>query len=86
MNIQKELFDIFQNKKSDFDLYEQLRGFIEKVEHNAKGTENAKFYEVLVKLSNSINNAGYEERRSSDIALLSQESSKISSKYEEFLS
>lgn len=86
MNIQKELFEIFQNKRSDFELYEQLTLFIKKVEHNTKGIENARFYEVLVKLSNSINNAGHEERRSADISFLNSERSKISDKYEDFLS
>jgi len=86
MNIQKELFEIFQKKRNDFELYEQLTSFIEKVEHNIKGKENAKFYEVLVKLSNSINNAGHERRRSDDISFLSSERHKISSTYEEFLS
>ena len=85
MNTQKELFEIFQKKRNDFELYEQLTLFIKKVEHNAKGQENAKFYEVLVKLSNSINNAGHEERRSADISFLSSERSKISDTYEDFL-
>jgi len=85
MNIQKELFDIFQNKKSDFDLYEKLKGYIERVEYNARGVENAKFYEVLFKLSNSINNAGHENRRASDISFLILEQGKISTEYEDFL-
>jgi len=85
MNTQKELFEIFQKKKNDFELYEQLSLFIKKVEHNTKGLENAKFYEVLVKLSNSINNAGHEERRNSDISFLNSEKSKITDNYEDFL-
>ena len=86
MNTQKELFEIFQNKRNDFELYEQLSLFIKKVEYNAQGLENAKFYESLVKLSNSINNAGHEERRSADISFLNSERSKICDNYEEFLS
>lgn len=86
MNTQKELFEIFQNKRNDFELYEQLSLFIKKVEHNTKGLENAKFYEVLVKLSDSINNAGHERRRYVDISFLNSERSKISDTYEDFLS
>ena len=86
MNTQKELFDIFQKKRNDFELYEQLSLFIKKVEHNTKGVENAKFYEVLVTLSNSINNAGHEDRRDGDISFLSSERSKISDSFEAFLS
>lgn len=85
MNTQKELFEIFQKKINDFELYEQLSLFIKKVEYNTKGLENAKFYEILVKLSNSINNAGHEERRSNDISFLSSEGSKIVNTYEDFL-
>ena len=86
MNTQKELFEIFQKKRNDFELYEQLTLFIKKVEYNAKGIENARFYDVLVQLSNSINNAGHEERRSTDISFLGSERSKISDTYEDFLS
>lgn len=85
MNTQKELFDIFQNKRNDFELYEQLSLFIKKIEHNARGLENAKFYDVLVKLSDSINNAGHEERRSTDISFIKSERSKICETYEDFL-
>ena len=86
MNTQKELFEIFQKKRNDFELYEQLTLFIKKFEHNTKAQENAKFYQVLVKLSNSINNAGHEERRSDDICFLNSERRKISDTYDDFLS
>jgi hypothetical protein len=85
MNTQKELFEIFQKKRNDFELYEQLTLFIKKVEHNAKGIENARFYDVLNQLSSSINNAGHEERRSADISFLASERGKISDTYEDFL-
>lgn len=85
METHKELFDIFQNKRNDFELYEQLKIFITKIEHNTKGLENASFYKVLEKLSNSINNAGHERRRSDDISFLNTEMHKISSAYNEFL-
>ena len=86
MNTEKVLFEIFQNKRSDFELYERLKLFLKEVEHDVKGQENAKFYDVLVKLSNSINNAGHEERRSTDISYLLSERKKISDTYEDFLS
>jgi hypothetical protein len=85
MNTQKELFEIFQKKGNDFELYEELSRFIKKVEHNAQGLENAYFYGVLVKLSNSINNAGHENRRSDDISFIHSEKGKISDDYEDFL-
>jgi hypothetical protein len=85
MNVKKELFEIFQNKRSDFELYERLKEFIENVENNARGIENAKFYETLVTLTNSINNAGHEERRSADINYINSKITNIINEYEEFL-
>jgi hypothetical protein len=85
-DMQKELFDIFQNEKSNFEKHNKLITFIQKVEFNAKGEENIKFYEILVRLSNSINNAGHEERRSKDIDFINFEKQKIVDLYEKFLS
>ena len=86
MNVQKELFELFQKKRNDFELYEQLKEFISKVEHNTAGRENAEFYLILNRLSNSINNAGHEERRSNDISYIGIVQGLICNKYEDFLS
>ena len=85
MNIKKELFNVFQVNKDKYDLYEDTLKFIEKVVEDVKGNENAEFYEILLKLSNSINNAGWEERHSQQISLLHDVKSKIADKYENYL-
>lgn len=51
----------------------------------AVGRENAKFYDILRRLSNSINNAGCEDRRSSQIDLINSSMMEICDKYEDFL-
>lgn len=85
MNTQKELFDIFQKKRNDFELYEEIKKFIDKVEFNARGIECSHYYSVLTKLQDSLNNAGHEERRSKDIDYLRDERGKITEEFEEFL-
>lgn len=83
--IDKDLFDLFMAKKSDVDLFGQIEALIAKRVHDAVGKENAAFYADLSRLSNSINNAGCEERRSEQIAFISQRLGVISDKYEDFL-
>jgi hypothetical protein len=85
INIKKELFNVFQTNKDKYDLYEETLKFIEKVVEDVKGNENTEFYEIIVKLSNSINNAGWEERHSQQIDLLRDTQRKIASKYENYL-
>jgi hypothetical protein len=58
---------------------------VNKIIEEAKGKENAKFYEFTVELLNSINNAGCEERRSTQIHALWNKQREISSKYDEYL-
>lgn len=81
----KELFELFQNKTNDHDLYKQVTSLIEKNEHHARGEENAKFYLDTIKLLNSINNAGCEERRSDQIKTLNDIQERICDGYESFL-
>lgn len=81
----KDVFDLFINKKDDFDLCNKIDALMEKRIEQAIGKENAKFYEVLRQLSNSINNAGWESRHSEQIALINKESYRISECYEDYL-
>ena len=85
MDIKRELFQIFQNNKDQFTLYERITEFIERVIEETKGEENEQFYEVVIHLLDSINNAGCEDRRSQQIQLLWDTQSKIINKYEKFL-
>ena len=81
----KKLFHMFQSKTDDFDFYNDLIVFLAEVERDAVGYNSAIYYEVLTKLTNSINNAGHEERRHADISFISSEMSKIAEKYNHYL-
>ena len=85
MYIRKSLFNIFNDTKDKYDLYEKVVVYIEKVIDETKGNENVEFYEVLRQLSTSINNAGWEERHSQHIDIINKAKYKISDKYEEYL-
>lgn len=85
MNIQKELFDLFQKRRTDYELYEELKKFIDKVVVHTEGEISSKYYSVLSKVECSINNAGHEERRSNDIDYLKSEMRQIADEFEEFL-
>lgn len=82
----RKLFDLFRREQNFYNLHQDITFFIEEIEARAVGETHAKFYGVLAKLSNSINNAGHEERRSADISYIHQQQCEISSKYEEYLS
>lgn len=81
----KELFDLFQSKKSDHELYNKVIALLGDVDRNARGEENEKAYSVLRLLMNSINNAGCEDRRDAQIALIGKEMGIICDEYENFL-
>lgn len=85
MNIQKELFDLFQKRRNDYELYKDLKVFIDKVVLNTRGIESSYYYSVLTKLQDSLNNAGHEERRSKDIDFLRDSRGKIIDEFDEFL-
>ena len=81
----KQLFDLFQSKKDDHGLYVNVTALLVDVDQKARGKENARAYDTLRLLSDSINNAGCEDRRSAQIALIEKEMSRICNEYEEFL-
>lgn len=85
MDIKKELFNTFQNTKDNYELYEGLVSYIDNVIKYTKGQENAKFYEHIIHLLNSINNARCEERRSEQIEYLWHIEREICDKYEDYL-
>lgn len=85
MNIDKELFKLFQENKDQYDLYKKTLEFVYKVLNVHIGKENAKFYDLIRQLKNSINNAGWEIRHHDQIDFLNKISDDISEKYEEYL-
>jgi hypothetical protein len=84
-DIEKELFKLFTNSNGNFELYKETLALIREHVIDEIGCENGRFYSVLSKISNSINNAGHEERRSKDISYIGDEQHKIVVKYEDYL-
>ena len=70
MNINQELFEIFVRNKRSYEKYEETSEFIKDIIEEVRTEENIKFYDFTIKLLNSINNAGWEERRSEQIEML----------------
>jgi hypothetical protein len=84
--IKAEVFDLLKNIKGiTYQDYEVIVSYISEFEHKTKGEENAKFYEHLRKLSNSVNNAGWQERHSEHISTIGSIISGICDTYEDFL-
>ena len=73
MNIEKDIFEIFQLKtKDNHDLYLAVIEYIKRYENYTLGKTNAEFFIKLLELAKSINNTGYEERRNSDISKIGE--------------
>lgn len=85
MDIKKELFNIFQQEKDTYRLYEKVVKFAEELANDTKGKENAEFYDVLIHLENSINNAGWEKRHSEQISYIWTIKNGIVGRYEDYL-
>jgi hypothetical protein len=82
---EKELYDLCKKHDGSYELLKAMESFLEEVSQDIKGVENAQHYDTLRKLSDSINNAGHEERRSDDIHLINNAMSAISQEYDEYL-
>ena len=84
--IKSEVFDLTKDVQGiSFQDWEKIVAYVLKVEYSARGEENAKFYEHFRKLSNSINNAGWEERHSEQISHINKIFEEICDSYEQFL-
>lgn len=83
---EKKYFEIFIKHQHDkHDLYNEIKALIQEEIIDARGVENAKFYDVLVALNNSENNAGWEERHSERIAFTNKALGDIAEDYNEYL-
>ena len=68
--IRKDLFEIFEKNKDKYELYESLVIYTKKEINEQIKEDNEEFYNVVVNLLNSINNAGWESRHSKQIDYL----------------
>lgn len=82
----EKLFILFNEYRDNyFGLFLAVSKLIEEEVRKAKGEENRDFYTVLSKLSNSINNAGWQDRHSQQINLINETQESIITNYEDFL-
>lgn len=80
-----DLFNVFQSSMDNLSRYESVLCLIKRVIADVRAEENVAFYDVLRNLSNSINNAGWEERHSAQIDIINKAMHEICEKYEERL-
>jgi len=83
INYEEMLFNIFITTKSEQEKYAKILKLIKEVERISEKTTDIFHYNQYVELSNSINNAGHEERRSDDISKLFKFRVDIGNKYPE---
>ena len=82
-----KLFTAFvSNDCKNLKLYNEIKEILLEELVDARGCENGDFYNILVDLMNSENNANWEVRHDKRIALLRKSMSDISDDYEEYLS
>lgn len=85
MNFKEDLFKICTSTNVDYNTYLKLVDYANSVDMQARGEENAKFYEVSRKLMTSINNAGWQDRHGKQIDTLNEVMDEICFHYEDFL-
>ena len=85
MNISKDVFLIFQEDSKDkFELYNKVIDYIENTVQKTVVRENEIFYNHVVALLYSINNAGWEERHSQQIEYLWKIQREVIEKLEDY--
>jgi len=82
----KKLFALFvDNGCKDMNLYNSVMELIHESVIDARGAEASKHYELLTKLMNNENNAGWEDRHGDRIEILRVATSNLIEDYEEYL-
>ena len=84
--INKKLFALFvDNSCKDMNLYNSVIELIQESIIDARGVESCKHYELLTKLMNNENNAGWEDRHSDRIEILRIATGNLIDDYEKYL-
>lgn len=85
MNIEEMIFTVSAKNKLTYEQHVVISEFTKEVITETESKVSAYYYGVLVKLADSINNAGYEKRRSNDIQFINDELDKIADISEKYL-
>lgn len=84
-NIESDVFEIIKNTEISYEKFEAIVRYVRASKYIALGKCNAEFYDHFSKLSNSINNAGWQDRHSEQIRYINEVQYKICEGWEEFL-
>ena len=85
-DVDAKIFKLFNEHRQDyFKLFLEVSKLVSSQNDRVRSQENVKFYGVLRRLINSINNVGCEKRRSEQIDLINKCMDDIISKYDEDL-
>ena len=68
--IEEMVYNFIKKKRTEHQLYLDITELIKSEKSKTEKEDNSKFYGILIKLENSINNAGHEDRRSNDISYI----------------
>jgi len=85
MDFEKNLFKLFAKNMDEYELYNAIVELNKKTTRVILGRKMSDMYCKVVKVENSVNNAGCEERRGQQIDSLRKITSDICDEYEEFL-
>lgn len=77
----EELFDIMSSSQSNLVKYEKLKNNLSAARLDRASEENVKFYSLLNKLMNNINNTGWKEKKGLIMDLIGAEQERISNIY-----
>ena len=83
--IERRVLNILVTQKDTYDVLKEITKYAAQLQFEAAGEEAASAYDVLRKLSDSENNAGWESRHTGRTDELRTAMRVISDKYEEFL-
>lgn len=86
IDFKEDLFEIFQENKSDYNRYEQIVEYCTRVKNVVRGNDKAEFYNILNKLELLMNNPEWQNKKAEILRIILQEKEEIFNKYEEFLS
>jgi hypothetical protein len=75
--MEEKIYNFLKTKRTEHKLYIDLIEFVKEEKNKTEKECNSIFYNVLVKLENSINNAGHENRRSNDISYIWEQKKRL---------
>lgn len=76
-SIEEIVYEFLKKKRTEHQLYLDIIELVKTEKEITIKENNSLFYGILSKLETSINNAGHEERRSTDISYIWEQKKKL---------